>query len=222
MFDEDDLFPISALQHYVYCPRQAALIHIERAWRDNAQTVEGAHLHETVDAGQRESRGPLRVLRSVPLVSLSLGLSGRADVVELRRASDDDQRAAVINGAHWLVRPVEYKRGRAKRHRADEVQLCAQALCLEEMLRLEIVEGDLFYGKTRRRKPVSFDAELRDLTIAVSVKMRAMFTAGKTPPADPGPKCRDCSLQEICRPHAAERSGRRYLQALFRQEGEPS
>ncbi len=219
MFDEDELLPISALQHFVYCPRQAALIHLERAWRDNVHTVEGSHLHQAVDSGQHESRGPIRILRSIPLVSATLGLTGKADVVELHRA-DGDAAAAMIDGARWRIRPVEYKRGRAKKHRADEVQLCAQALCLEQMLGVTIAEGDLFYGKTRRRKVVRFDPALRDLTAVASAGMHAMFASRSTPKAEPGPKCRDCSLQEICRPYAAERSARRYLQALFREAGE--
>lgn len=221
MESDDDLVPISALQHYVYCRRQAALIHLERAWRDNVLTVEGTHLHETVDGGQRESRVSLRILRSVPLLSRTLGVTGKADVVELRRAPDDDDRAALIDGARWTVRPVEYKRGKPKRHRADEVQLCAQALCLEEMLHVDITEGDLFYGTTRRRKSIAFDRELRTLTESVCRGMRALFAEGRTPPAEPGPKCRNCSLSEICRPHAAERSASRYLQQLFRSAGEP-
>jgi CRISPR-associated exonuclease Cas4 len=217
---DDDLVPISALQHYVYCPRQAALIHLERAWRDNVLTVEGTHLHENVDGGQREARGATRILRSVPLLSRALGVTGRADVVELRRAADDDDCAALIGGLRWKVRPVEYKRGKPKRHRADEVQLCAQALCLEEMLHVDITEGDLFYGTTRRRKTILFDGELRALTESVCRGMRALFTEGRTPPADPGPKCKNCSLSEICRPFAAKRSASRYLQQLFRSAGE--
>jgi CRISPR-associated exonuclease Cas4 len=220
MESDDDLIPISALQHYVYCSRQAALIHLERAWRDNVLTVEGTHLHETVDGGQRESRVSMRILRSVPLLSRTLGVTGKADVVELRRAADDDDHAALIDGVRWTVRPVEYKRGKPKRHRADEVQLCAQALCLEEMLHVVIPEGDLFYGTTRRRKSIGFDRELRGLTESVCRGMRALFAEGRTPPAEPGPKCRNCSLSEICRPHAAERSASRYLQQLFRSAGE--
>jgi CRISPR-associated exonuclease Cas4 len=222
MESDDDLVPISALQHYVYCPRQAALIHLERAWRDNVLTVEGTHLHETVDGGQRESRGSTRILRSVPLLSRALGVTGRADVVELCRAAAEDDRAALLDGVRWTVRPVEYKRGKPKRHRADEVQLCAQALCLEEMLHVDIADGDLFYGTTRRRKSVLFDRELRALTESVCRGMRALLAEGRTPPAEPGPKCKNCSLSEICRPHAADHSASRYLQQLFRAAGEGS
>jgi CRISPR-associated exonuclease Cas4 len=221
MFTEDELLPISALQHFVYCRRQAALIHIERAWEDNVLTVEGTHLHETVDHGPRESRGPLKILRSVPLASFRVGLAGKADVVELHEAGGAND-AAVIGGRRWHVRPVEYKRGKAKRSREDEVQLCAQALCLEEMLGVVITEGDLFYGTTRRRKPIRFDESLRALTESTAGRMRELFASGKTPPAEPGPKCRKCSLLEICRPYAAERSARRYLRALYRSAAEAS
>jgi CRISPR-associated exonuclease Cas4 len=217
MFADDEMLPVSALQHFVYCPRQAALIHLERAWRDNVHTVEGTHLHETADSGTRESRGAIKILRSVTLVSTALGLSGKADVVELRRTSKEDAHAVQIEGAHWIVRPVEYKRGRPKKHRADEVQLCAQTFCLEEMLGIRIEEGDLFYGATRRRRLVRFEPALRELTIRVAHGMHAMFASSKTPPAEPGPKCRECSLQEICRPYAAGRSASRYVRALFRE-----
>jgi len=222
MFTEDDFVPISALQHFVYCPRQAALIHIERAWRDNVLTVEGTHLHETVDTGARESRGDLRILRSVPLSSSRYGLAGRADVVELHRAAEGGPHTAVVDGARWIVRPVEYKRGKPKKHREDEVQLCAQALCLEEMFGLTIEEGDLFYGTTRRRKRIRFDATLRELTAAAARGVHELFRAEETPRAEPGPKCRNCSLLEICRPYAADRSARRYVRALFRPTGEPA
>ena len=221
-YTEDDLLPISALQHFVYCPRQAALIHLERAWDDNVLTVEGTHLHETVDSGKRESRGATRTLRSVPLTSFHLGLVGKADVVEMQRLEGEGSRGALIDGARWLLQPVEYKRGRAKRSREDEVQLCAQALCLEEMFGIVIDEGDLFYGTTRRRKRVPFDTALRQLTASVAGRMHAMFDSRMTPAAEPGPKCRNCSLIGICRPYAADRSASRYLRALFHSTGEPA
>jgi CRISPR-associated exonuclease Cas4 len=220
MYAEDDFLPLSALQHFVYCPRQAALIHLERAWSDNVLTVEGTHLHEKADSGQRESRGDLKVLRSVPLRSFVHGLSGKADVVELTRSTGSGADTLHLEGRSWFVRPIEYKRGKPKKHRADEVQLCAQALCLEEMLEVRLAEGDLFYGTTRRRKCVAFDAALRELTASVASRMHAMFASGLTPPAEPGPKCANCSLNEICRPYAAGRSARRYVDALLRSTGE--
>jgi CRISPR-associated exonuclease Cas4 len=222
MFSEDDLLPLSALQHSVYCPRQAALIHLERAWADNALTAEGTHLHERADSGRGESRGGLKILRAVPLRSLALGLTGRADVIELRESDGPAPDAARVDGRWWHIRPVEYKRGRPKRFRADEVQLCAQALCLEEMFAVRLTDGDLFYGATRRRTVVALDASLRELTAAAAAGMHAMFNARVTPPAVFGPRCRNCSLIDLCKPEAAGRSARRYLRALFRTTGEPS
>ncbi|MBV9199822.1 MAG: CRISPR-associated protein Cas4, partial [Alphaproteobacteria bacterium] len=146
---EDDLFPLSALQHYLYCPRQCALIHVERQWAENLFTAEGHILHERSSRPGQDLRGDVRLVSAMPIRSLTLGLAGVADVVELRRV-----------GGAWRAYPIEYKRGRPQAHRADEVQLCAQALCLEEMFATDIEEGALFYGKTRRRTLIAFDGEL--------------------------------------------------------------
>jgi CRISPR-associated exonuclease Cas4 len=138
MYVEDDLLPISALQHLLFCERQCALIHVEQVWAENRLTVEGRHLHERVDGGEHETRGGLRTARALPIRSLRLGLAGRADVVEFHASEGAAGPPRVV--------PVEYKRGRPKSHRADEVQLCAQALCLEEMLGVHVAAGALFYG----------------------------------------------------------------------------
>lgn len=182
--------PLSALQHYLFCPRQCALIHVERQWAENRLTAEGRLLHETVDKGKAERRPGVRIARGVPLCSRRLGLTGIADLVELR-------------GPDQQPYPVEYKRGRPKSHRADEVQLCAQALCLEEMLDTSIVEGALFYGEKRRRTVVTFDLALRRLTETVADAVRTQLAAGETPPpVYESSKCRACSLLDICRPLA--------------------
>ena len=184
---ERNLVPISALQHMLYCPRQCALIHIERQWVENRYTAEGRILHEHTDIGGHEFRKGVRVERCVPLCSSRFGLSGIADIIELRDGEPP-----------YLV---EYKRGRPKAHRADEVQLCAQALCLEEMMNLSIPKGALFYGKNRRRKVVVFDAQLRVLTERVIVDTSDMLIRGNTPaPVYSPQKCNACSLQEICNP----------------------
>ena len=160
--DEDsDLVPLSALQHYLFCPRQCALIHVERLWAENVLTAEGRILHEQSDKPGQASRGERRIVQSMPIRSRALGIAGVADVVELTRA-----------GKRWRPYPIEYKRGRPKAHRADEVQLCAQALCLEEMFSTPVPEGALFYGKTRRRQAVAFDDELRALTQTRSPRRR--------------------------------------------------
>jgi CRISPR-associated exonuclease Cas4 len=191
-----DPIPISALQHAVYCMRQAALIHIERAWAENRLTAEGRVLHEVSnEAGSRKERGVRRVT-ALPLVCRRLNLAGVADLVEFRAGAEAE-----------TAFPVEFKRGKPKRHRADEVQLCAQALCLEEMTRRPVPEGALFYGETRRRVAVPFDAALRKLTEDTAIAFGALVAAGQTPPpvwrAD---RCRACSLVELCRPKAMARS----------------
>jgi len=212
-FEEADLLPLSALQHLVFCERQCALIHVEGAWQDNALTVTGRAAHERVDGAPGESRGDLRIARGLALRSLRLGLSGRADVVELHR----DRAGAIVPGLRglWRAFPVEYKRGRPKAHRADEVQLCAQALCLEEMLSTEVPEGALFYGQSRRRTPVPFDDELRSLVERSAARLHELVSSGVTPPAIYGKKCEACSLIDICRPRAGSKSASCYIAAIL-------
>lgn len=219
MFAEEDLLPLSAVQHLVFCERQSALIHLEQVWADSPATVEGSHLHRTTDAGQGESRGDVRITRGLALRSLHLGLAGRADVVEFHRVgADGATRGVELPGArgHFLPFPVEYKRGRPKRtHRADEAQLCAQAICLEEMLDTSVPHGALFYGRTRHRVPVEFDVGLRELTRQAASRLHDLFTARVTPAAVWEKKCRQCSLLNICQPRAVGRSAARYVERLF-------
>lgn len=184
---EDALIPLSALQHHLFCPRQNALIHVERIWAEDVATAEGRLLHERVDAGGMEGRPGIKVARGLALRSFVLGVAGKADVVEFR-------------GRPPRPYPVEYKRGRPKAHMADEVQLCAQAICLEEMFGVLVPEGALFYGTTRRRQNVTFDAELRHLTASVATEARAVLIGGITPMPVKTPACRRCSLQDLCRP----------------------
>jgi CRISPR-associated exonuclease Cas4 len=220
MYDEDDLVQLSGLQHLVFCERQCALIHIENVWADNALTVQGEHLHDKVhEAGDRtESRGDLRIARGLPLRSLRLGLSGIADVVEFHRVSEGGIQIADIRGL-WKPFPVEYKRGRPKRDRCDEVQICAQAICLEEMLSVEIPEGALFYGATRHRYDVSFDTALRAETKHAASRLHELIRSGKTPPAVREAKCDHCSLLEICMPEVAAKShlAKSYLDSAIRK-----
>lgn len=192
---EDTLIPLSALQHHLFCPRQNALIHIERLWAEDAATAEGKLLHERVDSGEADSRPGVRVARGLALRSLALGVAGKADAVEFR-------------GRPPKPFPVEYKRGKPKAHRADEVQLCAQAICLEEAFGTTILEGALFYGVTRRRQPVAFDAGLRALTTEVAASARAMIASGLTPPPVKTPACRRCSLESLCQPDRLEKPPR--------------
>lgn len=184
---EAEPIAISALQHYLYCPRQCALIHLEQAWAENVFTAEGRLLHERAHEGPAEARPGVRITRGMPVASQALGVSGQCDVVELRRDG--------------TIVPIEYKRGKPKAHRADEVQLCAQALCLEEMLGATISRGFLFYGQRKRRTEIVFDEELRQLTRRIVAEARAMIARGETPPAIyERRKCSACSLQDICLP----------------------
>lgn len=186
----DDLVMLSALQHYIYCPRQCALIHIEQVWSENVFTAEGRIMHDKADSNKYESRGNVRIDYSVPLRSLRLGLIGKADVVEFHRQEDGT----------WLPFPVEYKRGKPKLDDCDKVQLCAQAICLEEMLNVEIKEGALFYGQTRRREDIAFDKKLRLETEDIARKVHELIDAGITPKAEYSKKCESCSLLELCMP----------------------
>lgn len=190
--DDEITVPISALQHYLYCDRQCALIHVERIWQENRHTAEGRVLHQRSDHYGHEQRRGVHTAMALPLAHEALGLTGYADVVEFDRRHDPS-----------IVRPIEYKRGRPKAHRADEVQLCAQALCLEEMLGLQIDEGALFYGQTKRRKLVAFDQELRILTENTARATGRVLASGQTPSAvyEPG-KCDRCSLFDRCQPQA--------------------
>jgi CRISPR-associated exonuclease Cas4 len=187
---ESDLVPLSALQHFLYCQRQCALIHVEQQWAENRFTAEGRVLHHRTDSQSSEMRRGVRTVTAMPLRSFRLGVSGIADVVELRS-----------DGARLQPFPIEYKRGRPKAHRADEVQICAQAMALEEMFTTHVPEGALFYGAERRRTSVTFDAELRALTESIARETRALIDSGRTPPPVFEPKlCNTCSLLEICRP----------------------
>jgi len=204
MGDDVRLIPLSALQHMLFCPRQCALIHLEQQWEENRYTAEGRILHERADHLGHERRRGIHTAMALPLASEVLGLTGVADVVEF-----DETRQPHV------VRPIEYKRGRPKAHRADEVQLCAQALCLEEMLSLRIEEGALYYGKTRRRKTVTFDEELRTLTLRIIAETRALFDSNRTPSATYEPKrCDHCSLINACQPQVMgkQRSAGRWLE----------
>ncbi len=217
MFAEDDLLPLSGLQHLVFCERQCALIHVEGAWADNPFTLEGSHLHESADIPGLESRGDLRISRSLRLRSLRLGISGIADVVEFHREDGDTGSGTTLPAVagRWRPYPVEYKRGRKRNQRANEIQLCAQALCLEEMLGAPVREGALYYGKSRRRLEVEFSNSLRAATEAACWRLRDLLYGGRTPLARREKKCNDCSLLEICKPDALGFSVASYLKRNF-------
>jgi len=198
MITGSEPIPLSALQHAVYCLRQAALIHLERLWEENRFTAEGHQLHIAADKpGQRRQRGVRRVT-ALPLASKRLNIAGVADLVEF----------TTVDGRE-VPFPVEFKRGKPKLHRADEVQLCAQALCLEEMTGEPVPAGALFYGETKRRQDVPFDADLRHLTETTIAALADVFASLVTPPPTTiKSRCRACSLVELCRPEAITRSAR--------------
>lgn len=216
-----DLLPISALQHLLYCERQCALIHIERLWEENYFTAEGRVMHERAHQGPSESRPEVRIARGLRLVSHRLGLQGQADVVEFYSGSARGPRAAEGGppSAFDTIIPIEYKRGKPKAHRADEVQLCAQALCLEEMLGASIEHGCLFYGKTKRRLDVNFDQELRALTVSLNDRLHAMIAEGQTPPpVFESKKCGACSLIDVCVPRLSKKTAAsRYFTAALEE-----
>ena len=203
--------PISALQHAVYCLRQAALIHLERLWAENRFTAEGDVLHADADkGGSRRARGARRVM-SLPLASARLNLTGTADLVEF---------APGPNGE--VAFPVEYKRGKPKLHRADEVQLCAQALCLEEMTGRPVPQGALFYAQTKRRLTVPFDPDLRRLTESTVAELAEVFATQITPPPTPHKsRCRACSLLDLCRPEAVARPVRAWRDRMLERALKP-
>lgn len=192
---EDEYIQLSALQHMLFCRRQCALIHVEQLWVENRYTAEGRVMHERVDRGDSEDRGRIRVAYSLPLKSRQMGISGKADVVEFHLKEGD-------GGNQWVPFPVEYKRGKPKKNLSDKVQLCAQAICLEEMTGRSVTEGALFYGKTRRRLNVTFDRELRRVTSETAEKVHQLISDGTTPPAKYEKKCDTCSFFDLCLPRA--------------------
>ena len=211
MFSEDDLIPISALQHALFCERQYALIHIEQLWEENRFTAEGRVLHERVDDVRHESRKLFRQEFGLAVRSLEQGLIGKCDLVELRLEP---------NGGVVEAMPVEFKRGKDKEDDVDRVQLCAQALCLEEMFGVAVPRGQFYYLQEHRRTGVEFDGELRATTTALVDRVRALSAEGATPAAVyEKRKCDRCSLMEMCMPKSAGAGGKRvdrYVQAQLR------
>ncbi len=202
MYSEDDYLPISALQHLEFCPRRCALVHVEGQWSENVQTAEGRTLHQKVHEAPSETVAGVRVARGVRLCSQKLGLYGVADVVEFHPTDSRDERTVTIDdsGRRWLPLPVEYKRGRRKSEMSYSVQLCAQAMCLEEMLGGFIPSGALFHGQSRRRQVITLDEPLRTRTWNRAHELHRLIDSGVTPEPVYSKKCRFCSLNERCMP----------------------
>lgn len=203
-WQEEDYLQLSGLQHYVFCPRQWALIHVEDQWAENYRTVDGEVMHERVhDSAFRESRGDLLIVRGLAVQSRELGVSGQCDAVEFHR----DPKGVPLQGREglWQPYPVEYKRGKPKEHQADEVQLCAQALCLEEMLCCRVPEGALYYGELRHRTAVPFTAGLRQQVQDSLIEMHRLYQRRYTPKVKASKACNACSLKELCLPKLTRR-----------------
>jgi len=215
-YTQDELLPLSGIQHFLFCRRQWALIHVENQWRDNFLTAEGRILHEQVDDPLfTESRQGRVISRAVPIASYTLGLVGRCDVVEFTLSSEGILLAG--REGRYQPSPIEYKRGKPKHEPVDEVQLCAQAMCLEEMLSTEIPSGFIYYGLTRHRDQVLFTNELRTLVKELCLEMQGYFRRMYTPKVKKSKACRSCSLYDICIPtlHGKKESASAYISSYF-------
>ncbi|MDT3695306.1 MAG: CRISPR-associated protein Cas4 [Ignavibacterium sp.] len=223
MFTEDDFIMISALQHYVYCPRQCGLIHVDDVWQENLFTVRGDILHQKVDTDTYETRGSVKTVRGLRIHSFKYGLVGRCDVVEFH-SKKSKNNSGIITGAlnkekvldNIIVLPVEFKSGEPKEDISDKVQLCAQVFCLEEMLNTQIKEGAFFYGKIRRRNLIEINNELRTQTENIISAVRKIVESKIIPAAVYEQKCRNCSLQTICQPKAMNKTKlQNYIKELY-------
>lgn len=215
MNNDSDFLMISGLEHFAFCRRQWALIHVEQLWRENVLTLEGAYMHERVhDAGFTELRGSTLLSRAMPVRSEIMRVTGECDMVELH----SDPAGVPIRGRDglWRLYPVEYKRGRPNDRGAEQLQLCAQAMCLEEMFQTQIPEGAIYYITSHRRYPVSFTAELRSLVKETIERIEAFRRSFSIPPAEYGAKCKACSLREHCLP-SVQRSASGYCMQLRKE-----
>ena len=199
MYNEEDYLQISGIQHFKFCRRQWALIHIESQWAENFRTADGEVFHSNAhNAGKREVRGDTIITRDMRVFSPTLGISGACDVVELRRA---DQGVSFQNlEGKFSIYPVEYKRGGPREDKCNALQLCAQAMCLEEMLGCDICKGALFFGETKHRKEIEFTEDLRQEVREITEEMHEYFRREYTPKVKPKKACNACSLKEICVP----------------------
>ena len=217
IYSESDYLQLSGLQHFVFCRRQWALIHVEQQWKENLRTVQGNILHERAhDEAQRERRGNTLIIRGLRVSSAELGISGACDVVEFHQ----DPKGAYLTGedGRWRPYPIEYKRGASKDGNEDRLQLCAQAMCLEEMLCCPIPEGALYYGETRRRERVVLDEVLRAAVKSALAEMHQHLRRGYTPKVKTGKHCNACSLKELCLPALCRNtSAKEYIQKHLRE-----
>lgn len=218
VYKEDDFLQISGLQHFHFCRRQWALIHLEQLWAENLRTVEGELLHERAhDASLREKRGELMIVRDMRVFSANLGVSGACDVVEFKKS----EAGIPLSGleGRYQPYPIEYKRGSLRTDQANHLQLCAQAMCLEEMLCCDIPEGALYYGEIRRRENVLFTEELRQAVKSALEEMHQLYERGYTPKVRPSKSCNACSLKELCLPKLMKKkSVAKYLRERLEEQ----
>lgn len=209
MYSEEELLQLSGLQHILYCKRQCALIHLEQLWADNFFTAKGIVMHEKAHENKNERKKGVIIERDIYIKSYALGLVGKSDIVEFHKS----ERGRPIPF------PVEYKSGKAKNDNTDKVQLCAQALCLEEMLDIPVAKGALYYGKTRSRLDVDFDESLRDETIMLSKEFHNLIESKITPKAKYSKKCDNCSFKELCLPEifGKNKSVKEYLKNIIEE-----
>ena len=198
-YREEDFLMLSGLQHFKFCRRQWALIHIENQWAENFRTADGSLMHQKAhDKGTNESRGDIFTVRGMNVFSRTLGVSGECDVVEFHK--DDCGISLQGRSGLWRAYPVEYKRGKPNSYGSNELQLCAQAMCLEEMLCCDVEKGALFYGETRQRVEVMFSEDLRSEVREILAQMHEYYRRGHTPKSKPTKACNACSLKELCLP----------------------
>ena len=220
MSNEDEFRQLSGIQHFAFCRRQWALIHIEMQWKENLRTVEGRILHENVhNPEMNEKRGNVIVVRAMPVHSRKMGVSGECDVVEFHKSD----KGAHINGREgvYMPVPVEYKRGEPKSDNIDILQLVAQALCLEEMFCTDINYGYIYYGETRHRLKVDFDDEIRNEVVKLFEEMHLYYRRGYTPKVKISKKCNACSLKDLCVPVLNKnKSVAEYIDKFISETGE--
>lgn len=219
MYTDDQLLMLSGIKHITYCKRRWALVHVEKQWSENVKTVEGQILHEKVDNPEfTEKRKNVLISRAMPIVSYSLGLYGVADVVEFISSESQENSTTLANRkGFWRINLVEYKLGKPEPTGADKIQLCAQAICLEEMFSVKIEKSDLYYDKIRRRIEINFDEDLRNQTYEQAKLMHELFSKGITPKAVIQKGCKMCSLNNICMPKASSYKVSDYMKKSIRQ-----
>ena len=226
LYSEDELLPISAVSQFVHCRRRCALIFIESQWADNVHTAEGTGLHDHVHEVGSETRDDVRKVTGLRLRSLEIGLTGVADVIEYHRIESTDESmecGVVLKGVpgHWIPYPIEYKRGKSRVERCFEVQLCAQSLCLEEMLKTKISKGALYSGAKHHRREIVFDEQIKEDTKRLCQELHSLFERGITPIPEYGKKCNFCSLVDICQPKVSDRqSVSRYIKRMMTEPNE--